>query len=170
MGCRRLTVYNRKINLNSIRNQGGKIFFYLTVLLSFLQVLCITAIFILYKLSRKNAGVNHHVVFKKYFYLKNILSQNLRYVYAVLIAIMVTAVILYCIKSIKKPALKLLVPNSTLILLLLLLEVELLVPQIQDIAIYVYVVLCTLLISFFQLVKILLFKFYYRKNRCRIRR
>lgn len=163
LGCSGLTVCNRKLVLKQTKNKSSKICFYLTAFFTSLQWLFIIAVFILYKLSRKSAGVNHHVVFKKYFYLKNILAPYMRCTYGLIILVILVMLILYCIKKKKINTLKSIVPYIIFIIISIILEAELLVSHIQSIAIYVYLILCTLLVWCSQLIKIAVFEFY--KNR-----
>lgn len=80
----------------------------------------------------------------------------MRYMYGILIPVVLAFVVAYCIKKSKKMSFAFPIRYCTLILLLLMLEGEVLIPHVQHIAIYVYLIVGTLLLCLVQSVKIIL--------------
>lgn len=142
----------------SIQNKSGRKASYFTAFLTVLQCVCIIATYILHILSKKSVGVNHHVVAQKYFYLKNMLHPTMRHIYAIIIFVAIICILNIVVKKIRQKSYSEITVYISLTLILLVLGVELVIMNFQKSAIYVYLILCSLLVCFIQMTKIFIMK------------
>ena len=103
-------------------------------ILNFLQVVILASLGYLEYLSKKKAGVNHHLYFKRTYYLHHLLTPGVRLILGVVMA----AFVLYVVYSVAKKGRKSLIPIGIWSFILMFL---LLLPTARELMAYPYMLL-----------------------------
>lgn len=103
-------------------------------ILNFLQVVILASLGYLEYLSKKKAGVNHHLYFKRTYYLHHLLTPGVRLILGAVMA----AFVLYVVYSVAKKGRKSLLPIGIWSFILMVLF---LLPTARELMTYPYMIL-----------------------------
>lgn len=103
-------------------------------ILNFLQVVILASLGYLEYLSKKKAGVNHHLYFKRTYYLHHLLTPGVRLILGAVMA----AFVLYVVYSVAKKGRKSLLPIGIWSFILMVLF---LLPTARELMTYPYILL-----------------------------
>ncbi len=122
----------------------------MTGLLTFLQAACLAGAYLLDDLSRKKAGVNHHVVYRKNQYMKTILDADHRFVYGILAILILAGLVIYLLRHREGNYVKILIP---LVLWTMAAGAVLFLPAVMERPTYVYLLGIVLVVWLLQCLK-----------------